>query len=108
VGQALPPARWGRRFRLPTEGSKNHPRGAQRAYLWALFTGITGLTFLALRGLTLEALDCLNLLVFWTFWRLTRYVAGFFEADLVRVGRITRETAYAHGYRTDDLQRYLG
>ena len=28
-------------------------------------------------------------------------------ADLVRVGRITRETAYAHGYRTDDLQRYL-
>jgi twitching motility protein PilT len=29
-------------------------------------------------------------------------------ADLVRVGRITRETAYAHGYRTDDLQRYLG
>jgi twitching motility protein PilT len=29
-------------------------------------------------------------------------------ADLVKVGRITRETAYAHGYRTDDLQRYLG
>jgi twitching motility protein PilT len=29
-------------------------------------------------------------------------------ADLVRAGRITRETAYAHGYRTDDLQRYLG
>jgi twitching motility protein PilT len=29
-------------------------------------------------------------------------------ADLVRVGRITRETALAHGYRTDDLQRYLG
>jgi twitching motility protein PilT len=29
-------------------------------------------------------------------------------ADLVRTGRITRETAYAHGYRTDDLQRYLG
>ena len=29
-------------------------------------------------------------------------------ADLVRVGRITRETAFAHGYRTDDLQRYLG
>jgi twitching motility protein PilT len=28
-------------------------------------------------------------------------------ADLVKVGRITRETAYAHGYRTDDLQRYL-
>ncbi len=23
-------------------------------------------------------------------------------------GRITRDTAYAHGYRTDDLQRYLG
>jgi twitching motility protein PilT len=29
-------------------------------------------------------------------------------ADLVRAGRITQETAYAHGYRTDDLQRYLG
>jgi twitching motility protein PilT len=29
-------------------------------------------------------------------------------ADLVKAGRITRETAYAHGYRTDDLQRYLG
>src|ERR1019366_5146503 len=29
-------------------------------------------------------------------------------ADLVRVGRITRETAFAHGFRTDDLQRYLG
>ena len=29
-------------------------------------------------------------------------------ADLVRAGRITRETAYAHGFRTDDLQRYLG
>ncbi len=29
-------------------------------------------------------------------------------ADLVRTGRITRETAFAHGYRTDDLQRYLG
>ena len=29
-------------------------------------------------------------------------------ADLVRAGRITRETAYAHGHRTDDLQRYLG
>jgi twitching motility protein PilT len=29
-------------------------------------------------------------------------------ADLVKVGRISRETAYAHGYRTDDLQRYLG
>jgi len=25
----------------------------------------------------------------------------------VRSGRITRETAFAHGYRTDDLQRYL-
>jgi twitching motility protein PilT len=29
-------------------------------------------------------------------------------ADLVKAGRITRDTAYAHGYRTDDLQRYLG
>jgi twitching motility protein PilT len=29
-------------------------------------------------------------------------------ADLVKAGRITRETAYAHGFRTDDLQRYLG
>ena len=29
-------------------------------------------------------------------------------ADLVRVGRISRETAFAHGFRTDDLQRYLG
>jgi twitching motility protein PilT len=29
-------------------------------------------------------------------------------ADLVRAGRITRETAFAHGHRTDDLQRYLG
>jgi twitching motility protein PilT len=29
-------------------------------------------------------------------------------ADLVRLGRISRETAFAHGYRTDDLQRYLG
>ncbi|HTS25301.1 MAG TPA: PilT/PilU family type 4a pilus ATPase [Bryobacteraceae bacterium] len=28
-------------------------------------------------------------------------------ADLVRAGRITRETAYAHCFRTDDLQRYL-
>jgi len=28
--------------------------------------------------------------------------------DLVRSNRITRETAYAHCYRTDDLQRYLG
>jgi twitching motility protein PilT len=27
--------------------------------------------------------------------------------ELVRAGRITRETAYAHCYRTDDLQRYL-
>ena len=27
---------------------------------------------------------------------------------LVRSGRITRETAFAHGFRTDDLQRYLG
>ncbi|HMD71681.1 MAG TPA: PilT/PilU family type 4a pilus ATPase [Bryobacteraceae bacterium] len=29
-------------------------------------------------------------------------------ADLVRLGRISRDTAFAHGYRTDDLQRYLG
>jgi twitching motility protein PilT len=29
-------------------------------------------------------------------------------AELARAGRITRDTAYAHGYRTDDLQRYLG
>jgi len=29
-------------------------------------------------------------------------------ADLVRAGRITRETAFAHGFRNDDLQRYLG
>jgi twitching motility protein PilT len=29
-------------------------------------------------------------------------------ADLVKIGRITRDTAYAHGFRTDDLQRYLG
>jgi twitching motility protein PilT len=29
-------------------------------------------------------------------------------AGLVCLGRISRETAYAHGYRTDDLQRYLG
>jgi twitching motility protein PilT len=29
-------------------------------------------------------------------------------ADLVRTNRITRDTAFAHGYRTDDLQRYLG
>src|SRR5215470_3665423 len=28
-------------------------------------------------------------------------------ADLVRSGRITHDTAFAHGYRTDDLQRYL-
>ncbi len=28
--------------------------------------------------------------------------------DLVKVGRISRDTAYLHGYRTDDLQRYLG
>jgi twitching motility protein PilT len=28
--------------------------------------------------------------------------------DLVKAGRISRDTAYAHGYRTDDLQRYLG
>ena len=27
--------------------------------------------------------------------------------DLVRAGKITRETAYAHCYRADDLQRYL-
>jgi len=29
-------------------------------------------------------------------------------ADLVRANRISRDTAYAHGYRTDDLERYLG
>jgi len=29
-------------------------------------------------------------------------------ADLVRVGRIARDTALAHCFRTDDLQRYLG
>jgi twitching motility protein PilT len=29
-------------------------------------------------------------------------------ADLVRMNRISRETAFAHGFRTDDLQRYLG
>ncbi len=29
-------------------------------------------------------------------------------ADLVRGGRITRDTAYAHCFRSDDLQRYLG
>ncbi|HUI53815.1 MAG TPA: PilT/PilU family type 4a pilus ATPase [Bryobacteraceae bacterium] len=28
--------------------------------------------------------------------------------DLVRSNRITRDTAFAHCYRTDDLQRYLG
>jgi twitching motility protein PilT len=27
--------------------------------------------------------------------------------ELVRAGRIERDTAYAHGYRVDDLQRYL-
>jgi twitching motility protein PilT len=29
-------------------------------------------------------------------------------AELVRLGRISRDTAFAHGFRTDDLQRYLG
>jgi twitching motility protein PilT len=29
-------------------------------------------------------------------------------ADLVRTNRISRDTAFAHGFRTDDLQRYLG
>jgi twitching motility protein PilT len=29
-------------------------------------------------------------------------------ADLVRGNRIARDTALAHGFRTDDLQRYLG
>jgi twitching motility protein PilT len=29
-------------------------------------------------------------------------------ADLVRAGRITRETALAHCFRTDDFERYLG
>jgi twitching motility protein PilT len=29
-------------------------------------------------------------------------------ADLVRTGRITRETALAHCFRTDDFERYLG
>ena len=29
-------------------------------------------------------------------------------AELVRSGRITRETALAHCFRTDDLQRYMG
>uniref|UniRef100_Q028H4 Twitching motility protein n=1 Tax=Solibacter usitatus (strain Ellin6076) TaxID=234267 RepID=Q028H4_SOLUE len=28
--------------------------------------------------------------------------------ELVKSNRIARDTAYAHGYRTDDLQRYLG
>src|SRR6202011_3452300 len=28
-------------------------------------------------------------------------------ADLVRAGRIARDTALAHCFRTDDLQRYL-
>jgi len=28
-------------------------------------------------------------------------------ADLVRTNRISRDTAYAHGFRTDDLARYL-
>jgi twitching motility protein PilT len=28
-------------------------------------------------------------------------------AELVRAGRITRDTAFAHGFRTDDLARYL-
>jgi twitching motility protein PilT len=27
--------------------------------------------------------------------------------ELVRTNRITRETAFAHGFRTDDLARYL-
>ena len=29
-------------------------------------------------------------------------------ADLVRTNRISRDTAFAHGFRADDLQRYLG
>jgi twitching motility protein PilT len=29
-------------------------------------------------------------------------------ADLVRANRISRDTAFAHGFRADDLQRYLG
>ena len=29
-------------------------------------------------------------------------------AELVKIGRIPRETAFAHCFRTDDLQRYLG
>jgi twitching motility protein PilT len=28
-------------------------------------------------------------------------------ADLVRTGRIARETAFAHCFRPDDLRRYL-
>jgi twitching motility protein PilT len=28
-------------------------------------------------------------------------------ADLVRAGRITRDTAFAHCFRNDDLTRYL-
>ena len=29
-------------------------------------------------------------------------------AELVRIGRISRDTAFAHCFRTDDLQRYMG
>ena len=29
-------------------------------------------------------------------------------ADLVRASRITRETALAHCFRTEDFERYLG
>ena len=29
------------------------------------------------------------------------------RSELVRSGRITRDTAFAHCFRTDDLQRYL-
>ncbi len=29
-------------------------------------------------------------------------------AELVRMGRVTRDTAYAHCFRNDDLERYLG
>jgi hypothetical protein len=28
-------------------------------------------------------------------------------AELVRTNRVTRETAFAHCFRADDLQRYL-
>jgi twitching motility protein PilT len=28
-------------------------------------------------------------------------------AELVRAGRISRETAFAHCFRSDDLRRYL-